>query len=114
MSNKIILLLFLGFLFRLFLAFNAYNTIVFDAKGYSDFAIQFLQGKWVIDCCAKKIWGTVHFSRLFISFSGIENLTAVRLVHIVIDLMSRRAFISGRQKIFNQEAAALFSFNLSL
>ena len=104
--------MFLGLLFRLFLAFNAYNTIVFDAKGYSDFAIELLSGKWPIDCCAKNM-GYGAFLAVIYNFFGIENLTAVRLVHIVIDLMSAALLYQTAKKIFNQKAA-LFSFIIYL
>ncbi|MEK7544056.1 MAG: glycosyltransferase family 39 protein [Patescibacteria group bacterium] len=112
-QKKTILTLFLlGLLFRLFLAFNAYDTIVFDAKGYSDFAIQFLSGKWPIDCCAKNM-GYGAFLALVYKFFGIENLTAVRLVHIVFDLVSALLLFETAKKLFNQKAA-LFSFTMYL
>ncbi len=101
-----------GLVFRLVLAFNAYNTIVFDAKGYSDFAMQFLGGQWPIDCCAKNMGYSALLSVIY-NFFGIENLTAVRLVHIVIDLASAILLYETAKKLFNQKAA-LFSFVIFL
>lgn len=102
----------LGFLFRLFLAFHAYNPIVFDAKGYSDFAMQMLQGKWVIDCCAKNM-GYSAFLAIVYKLFGVENLTAVRLVHIAVDLVSAGLLYETAKKLFNQKTA-FFSFVIYL
>lgn len=111
--NTLILSLFAaGFVFRLFLAFHAYNTIVFDSKGYSDFAIDFLQGKFPIDCCAKNVGYSLFLSGIYRLF-GVENLAAVRLVHVVIDLMTAIVVYRIAQKIFN-EKTAIISFIIYL
>lgn len=112
MDKRIVWLLIAGFLFRLFLAFNAYNPIVFDAKGYSDFALQFLRGAWPVDCCAKNM-GYPAFLALIYAMFGIENLTAVRLVHVLIDLGSALLLWEVAKKIFTPRAA-LFSFVIYL
>jgi 4-amino-4-deoxy-L-arabinose transferase-like glycosyltransferase len=101
-----IILLVLGFLFRLFLAFNAYDTIVFDAKGYSDFAVQFLRGGWPIDCCAKNM-GYPAFLAAVYGLFGIENLPAVRLVHVLVDMGSALLVWKVAKKIFSPRAAYL-------
>ncbi|MBI5620895.1 glycosyltransferase family 39 protein [Candidatus Gottesmanbacteria bacterium] len=107
-SNLFIWLLLGGLVFRLILAFNAYNPIVFDAKGYSDFAMQFLRGQWPIDCCAKNMGYSAFLAGIYQLF-GVENLTAVRLVHIAIDLASALLLYQTAKKLFSQKAA-LFSF----
>lgn len=112
MDKRVLWLLLGGLLFRLFLAFNAYNTIVFDAKGYSDFAVQFLRGGWPIDCCAKNM-GYPAFLAVIYAFFGIENLTAVRLIHVFIDLGSALLLWEVAKKIFPPRAA-FFSFLIYL
>lgn len=112
MSNKLLIVLLLGVLFRLFLAFNAYDTIVFDAKGYSDFAMQFLGGHWPIDCCAKNM-GYGAFLALIYKLFGVENLTAVRFVHIAIDLATAGLLYQTAKKLFNQKTA-VYSFVMYL
>lgn len=107
MDKRLFLLLFLGgFALRMFLAFGAYDTMVFDAKGYSDFAVQFLQGERPIDCCAKNV-GYGAFLALVYKLFGIENLTAVRLVHIAIDLVSAGLLYAVAKQIMAPRAAYL-------
>ncbi len=106
------ILFILGFFFRLFLAFNAYDTLVFDAKGYADVAIDFVSGKLPIDCCAKNMGYGAFLAALYALF-GVENLTAVRLVHIALDLVSALLLYQTAKKLFNQKAA-LFSFIIYL
>lgn len=112
MGKRTLWLLLAGFLFRLFLAFNAYGTIVFDAKGYSDFAQQFLRGAWPIDCCAKNMGYPAVLALVYAIF-GRENLTAVRLVHVVIDLGSALLLWDVAKNMFSPRAA-FFSFLLYL
>lgn len=101
-----------GFLFRLFLAFGAYGRLVFDAKGYSDFAVQFLRGAWPIDCCAKNMGYPAFLSVIYALF-GIENLIAVRLVHIAVDMGTAFLLWSTAKKMFSPRAA-FFSFIIYL
>ncbi|MBI3955831.1 glycosyltransferase family 39 protein, partial [Candidatus Gottesmanbacteria bacterium] len=95
-----------GFVFRLFLAFGAYDPLVFDAKGYSDVAIQFLKGEWPIDCCAKNV-GYGAFLALVYKLFGVENIAAVRLVHIGIDLVSAWLIYRIARELFQPKAAML-------
>ncbi len=107
-----IILFVLGFIFRLFLALQAYDTLVFDAKGYSDFAIDFLNGKPAIDCCAKNV-GYGAFLALVYKLFGVENIVAVRLVHIIIDLVTAGMIYKIALRIFSKKAA-IFSIILYL
>ena len=107
-----IILFILGFIFRLFLAFNAYEPLVFDAKGYSHFAMDFLSGKLAIDCCAVNV-GYGAFLALVYKLFGAENLVAVRLVHIALDLVSAWLIYRIALRLFHQKAAKL-SFILYL
>lgn len=112
MDKRMGFLLIAGFAFRLFLAFGAYDTLVFDSRGYSDFALQFLRGEQPIDCCAKNM-GYGAFLALVYKLFGVENLTAVRLVHILIDLVTAGLLYTTAKKILSPKAA-FFSFVIYL
>lgn len=114
MKKHFVILLIAGFIFRLFLASHAYDTLIFDALGYSDFAKDFLSGKLVIDCCAKNV-GYSLFLALVYGIFGIENVWAVRIVHILLDLGSSALLYGISKKVFNESVAnivfVLYLFN---
>lgn len=117
-KNKLHLILIVIFLtglcVRLFLAFRAYDQIVFDSRVYSNFAEDLLQGKLASDCCAKNV-GYGAFLAVIYSIFGIENIAAVRLVHIVLDMSTGLLLYALAKRMFDGEVAILayFLYNLN-
>lgn len=98
-SIFIIVLFVIGFLLRLFLAFHAYDKVVFDSFAYHTWAAEFLKGKWPIDCCAKNVGYSVFLAMVY-RFFGIGNLTAVRLTQIGVELMSAGLLYGVAKRLF--------------
>lgn len=114
MKTRFVILLIAGFIFRLFLVSHAYDKLIFDALGYSEFAKDFLSGKLVIDCCAKNV-GYSLFLALVYRIFGVENVWAVRIVHILLDLGTASLLYGISKTVFNKRVAnivfVLYLFN---
>lgn len=87
MKNYFTIVLFAGFIFRLFLASRAFPRLVFDALGYSEFAKGFLAGQLPIDCCGKNVGYGLFLAPIYALF-GVDNLWAVRIVQIILDILT--------------------------
>lgn len=114
MGKHIVIFLILGFFFRLFLVFHAYDKLIFDALGYSNFAKDFLAGKLAIDCCAKNV-GYSLFLALVYGIFGVEKVWAVRIVQVLLDLGVSVLLYGISKTVFNKTVAnivfVLYLFN---
>lgn len=81
-----IFFLFLGFFIRLFLANLAISEFIWDMHGHSEFAKEILGGKVLVaDCCIHNVGFSLFLAGIYFFF-GIENIFAIRLIHIILDL----------------------------
>ena len=113
MNKKLIILLFLGFLFRLFLASLTYDGLTYDVGYYVILAKRILAGELVADCCGKNA-GYPFFLAIVGFIFGIDNLWALRIIQIITDLITAIIIFILARRIFENQKAAFISFILYL
>lgn len=105
-------LLLLGFFYRLVLAFHTESSLIWDMQGYNDLAHAVLNGGFAASCCNHGPGYPVFLAVIYSLFSP-DNLFAVRLVQITLDLLSA-FFVYKTAKQFFGEQPARLSFLLFL
>lgn len=105
----IIFVIFVGVLFRFFLASHAYPLIVFDAKTYVDFAGEFLRGSFPIDARAKNLGYPLFLAALFWLRGGVD-VEFVKFVQVFLDIAAGIFIWIAAQKKFSQRQADLALF----
>lgn len=110
MNNKLkfflIIFFLFGFVLRVFLAANTLDAIVWDMNAYHQIALDFLSGKFAADCCQKNA-GYGMFLAILYSFFGSQNLWAVRVVQIIIDLGVGIILYFIAKRIFDREVGVI-------
>lgn len=87
-----------GLIYRLFLTRFAPNDLIWDINTYHGYALDFMSGKMIINCCEKNVgYGLVL--GLIYSLFGTGNLFMVQLVQSVLDLVTAYiVFILTKEK----------------
>lgn len=98
------ILIAIGFLYRFSLATLAFREFVFDSFGYTEWAKELLTGRFVIDCCIKNVGYSVVLAGIYRVF-GVENILAVRLIHITLDLAAALLIAATAKRQFGSKVA---------
>ena len=115
--KKILIVVFvimLGVLLRIFLATHAYPTLIWDARTYVDFAQEFLRGGTPIDPRTKNMGYPLFLAFLF-WLRGTVDITYVKFVQILLDILAGIFVFVAAQKVFSGKTAfiALFFYLLN-
>lgn len=109
-----VILLLLGLIYRLFLAYHAPSTFMYDSASYHRIAKAILQGNWAIDCCDHNPGYPLFLAAVYFIF-GIGNVWAVRIVQILLDLAASCLIFQVGRSVFGRYAAwcsyILYIFN---
>ncbi|MCJ7740955.1 glycosyltransferase family 39 protein, partial [Candidatus Microgenomates bacterium] len=100
----IILFFVLGFFYRLFLSSFATNAFIWDMSSFSKGAGEILNGQIIKDCCYKTQGYSLVLAGIYYLF-GFENLFAVRLFQIFLDLVNALLVFGIAKKMFGRKAA---------
>lgn len=93
-----------GFFYRLYLASFSYSTLVFDMLAYSRYARDILRGVWPISCCIQNVGYSVFLAGVY-SLFGIDNIFAVRLIQVLLDLVTALIVYLIGKSIFGSKTA---------
>lgn len=102
----VVLIIVFGFLLRLFFASHAYPLLVFDAKGYIDYAQEFLKGSFPLDPRNKNM-GYPLFIAIVFWLRGAPDIEFVKLTQIFLDLGAGVCVWIAAKRIFSQKTADL-------
>lgn len=106
----VITILYIGFIYRLFLSSLAESRLFWDMSGYHSFAVDFLSGRLVADCCLKNVGHGAFLALVYFIF-GENNLAALRIVQVLIDLVTAALIYLIARRLFNKKTA-FYSFVL--
>lgn len=98
-----------GFFYRWYLSSLAWPTLIWDMADYSEYAKELLKGNFIVNCCTKNIGYSVFLAFVYYFF-GIENLFAVRMAHITLDLGTSFLVYAVARNVFNKRAAVIAFF----
>jgi 4-amino-4-deoxy-L-arabinose transferase-like glycosyltransferase len=110
LNITIIILLAIGFIYRLFLSSFAQTGNFWDMANYYYYAKSFLGGQIFSDCCLKNVGYGAFLAGIYRIF-GFDNYQAVRITQIILDLTIAILVYFTSKNIFNKKTA-LFSFIL--
>lgn len=82
-----VLILFLGFIFRLYFSSLAFKELIWDMQSYTNLAREIYLGQWIMDCCSKNAGYSLFIAWIYHLF-GFENLNVVRVANIIFDLLT--------------------------
>jgi 4-amino-4-deoxy-L-arabinose transferase-like glycosyltransferase len=108
-NSKIIFfiaLLVFGFIFRYILSSRIDGTLWGDEAVYQNHANEFISGKLVADCCAKTVGYSAFLAGITLIF-GRDNIMAVRVIQIILDLLSGLILYSFTSKLFSPKTALM-------
>jgi hypothetical protein len=88
-KNHLILLvlLFIGLIFRSYFLKLSVSTPIFDQTKYIELSSNLMGGKWGVDCCSRS-FGYPLFLAVIFSIFGQHNYLAVRVIQITLDLIT--------------------------
>lgn len=88
-KEKIIIIVFLliGFLYRWYFASISETKVIYDVASYTRMAHEILNGQITTDCCDQNV-GYGMFLAVIYKIFGMDNLRAVQLVQIIMDLVT--------------------------
>jgi 4-amino-4-deoxy-L-arabinose transferase-like glycosyltransferase len=102
----IIVLFVFGFIYRYCLSSLSIKGNFWDMEAFHNFALLILKGKWVADCCTKNP-GYGAFLALIYYFFGINNLFAVRIIQIILDLVVAFLLYLTGKRLFGRKSALI-------
>jgi hypothetical protein len=117
-SNKFAIfciILFIGFLLRIFISVFTDINMIGDIVLYHYYALRFLDGAMVVNCCVKNIGYSMFLAIAYLIslFFRSDTFLTVRLIQIIIDLLiAVMIYLIGIR--FLSKKAAWYSFILYL
>ncbi len=105
-------LLLVGFFYRLYLATLTEPRIIWDMEAYNDLALSILSGGFAASCCNHGIGYPLFLAVLYAIF-GTNNLLAVRLSQIILDVCSAYLVYRAAKQLSGENTANI-SFILFL
>lgn len=108
-----VVLLIVGFYYRLLLASFAYKPLAYDMLGYQQAAERMLSGVFVADCCLRNYGYSAFLSFVYVFFNP-QNLFAVQVAQSFLDvLVGVMLFFIGRRTFGKTAGNAAFVFYLA-
>lgn len=105
----IILLIILGaFLYRLILGSFAENRLLFDMIVYDYQAKEMIKGNLVADCCDHNMGYAAFLAPIYYFFTP-DNITSLRVVQSLIDVITGLLIYIVAGNLFNKKTAAISS-----
>lgn len=95
-----------GFFYRIYFSSLAYREILWDVQSYGNIAKGMMNNPMFVDCCQKSP-GYPAFLAVVYTIFGTDNLAAVSMTQIVLDLVSAVLLYSIARRYFSNNAALL-------
>ena len=110
-NNKILIILFIiGFILRLYLSSLGFGEVIYDTASYHRMAREILHGKLTADCCDHNPGYSVFLAGVYGLF-GSENILALRIVQVLLDLITGVLIYLTAKSLFGVRTA---TFGLGL
>lgn len=102
----VVLIITGGVIVRIFLAAHAYPSLIWDARTYVDYAQEFLRGNLPIEPRTKNMGYPLFLALMFWIRNGAD-LTFVKIIQILLDLLAGILVAAAARKIFSTKIALI-------